>query len=84
MCRPPTLERVVIIDDNLGSCMLHPDNVVPIRPFLGDEDDRELGTLLPLLRTLRGRDDVRDHLRNTFRVRETMLQGLRALRGHEQ
>lgn len=75
------LERVVLIDDNIGSCMLQPDNAIPIRPFFGDPSDGELGALVPLLRTLRDQSDVRSRLRHTYRLQEKLLSGVRDMRG---
>ena len=74
------LERVVLIDDNVASCMLQPDNAVPIRPFFGDPDDRELSSLVPLLRTLRDQADVRSTLRDTYRLQEKLLGGVRDMK----
>ena len=75
------LERVVLIDDNIASCMLQPDNAIPVRPFFGDRSDGELGALVPLLRTLRDQADVRSRLRDTYKLQEKLLTGVRAMRG---
>lgn len=40
------LRRVVIVDDNPNSYVLQPENGVPVRPFIEDVEDRELGRLL--------------------------------------
>ncbi|KAL6206753.1 PREDICTED: carboxy-terminal domain RNA polymerase II polypeptide A small phosphatase 1-like [Fragaria vesca subsp. vesca] len=40
------LRRVVIVDDNPNSYSLQPENGVPVRPFLDDMADRELGKLV--------------------------------------
>ncbi|XP_062016953.1 uncharacterized protein LOC133733325 [Rosa rugosa] len=40
------LRRVVIVDDNPNSYALQPENGVPVRPFLDDMADRELGKLV--------------------------------------
>ncbi|XP_050368132.1 uncharacterized protein LOC126786369 [Argentina anserina] len=40
------LSRVVIVDDNPNAYALQPENGVPVRPFLDDMADRELGKLL--------------------------------------
>jgi Dullard-like phosphatase family protein len=78
------LERLVLVDDHLASSMLQPDNLAPIRPYLGDPDDRELGALLPLLRTLHGEADVRGRLRDEFKLQEKLLDGVRAVRAQWQ
>jgi len=77
------LERLVLVDDNVASCMLQPDNCVPIRPFFGDREDRELGSLLPLLRRLRDEPDVRSHLRDTFQLQAKLLGGVRGMRDQD-
>ena len=74
------LERVVLVDDNVASCMLQPDNAVPVRPFFGDADDRELGSLLLLLRRLRDHSDVRTELRASYQLQEKLLSGVRGWR----
>jgi hypothetical protein len=77
------LERLVCVDDHIASCMLTPDNLAVVQPFLGDPEDRELSTILPVLRTLSVNPalDVRDTLRGTFAVKERMLKGLREAKG---
>jgi len=77
------LERIVLVDDNVASCMLQPDNAVPIRPFFGDRDDRELGQLLPLLRRLHGEPDVRELLREEYHLREKLLGGVRSWKSQQ-
>ena len=72
--------RVVLVDDNVASCMLQPDNAVPVRPFFGDADDRELGSLLLLLRRLRDHSDVRTELRASYQLQEKLLSGVRGWR----
>ena len=74
------LERTVLIDDNVGSFLLQPDNAIPILPFHGKPDDRELSHMLPLLRRLHGASDVRELLRAEFGLAENLLQGVRGLR----
>ena len=73
------LSRLVCVDDHVASCMMTPDNLAPIRPFLGDPEDRELSTMLPLLRTLavNNTSDVRDTLRGTFGLKARLLEELR-------
>ena len=74
------LERTVLVDDNVASFMLQADNGIPIRPFFGDPDDRELGTLLLELRKLHNDADVREHLRNSYQLREKLLGSVRSWR----
>ncbi len=71
------LERVVLLDDNPASFMLHPDNGVPILPWFGGAEDRELTALLPLLRSLQGDADVRPRLRQAYQLQEKLVDGLR-------
>ena len=74
------LERVVLVDDNLASCIMQPDNAVPLTPFLGDPEDRALSDLLPLVRLLIDKPDVRAHLSQTYSLRDKLLNGLRDMR----
>lgn len=78
------LERVVCVDDHVGSCMLQPSNAVPVRPYLGEGDDRELAHVLALLQRLRNVDDVRDSLRGMYNLQEIMLGRVRRIRERDQ
>ena len=74
------LARVVLIDDNVASCMLQPDNAVPVSPFLGEPEDAELAHVLSLLHRLRDADDVRPTLRGAYNLQANLLSRLRAVR----
>jgi Dullard-like phosphatase family protein len=74
------LERAVLLDDNPASFLLQPDNGVPITPWFGAADDRDLGAILPLLRHLSSDDDVRPRLRERFKLQELLLKGMRESR----
>jgi Dullard-like phosphatase family protein len=52
------LERCVIIDNTPQAFALQPRNGIPIKSFVGDRDDDELMSLLPLLARLADADDV--------------------------
>lgn len=55
------LRRVVIVDDNPNSYVLQPENGVPVRPFIDDVEDRELGRLLEFFEREEPRcEDIRD------------------------
>ncbi|XP_050149868.1 uncharacterized protein LOC126624800 [Malus sylvestris] len=53
------LSRVVIVDDNPNSYIFQPENAVPVRPFVDDMADRELGTLVEFFEGL-DCEDMRD------------------------
>ena len=74
--RPP--ERVVLVDDHVGACLLQPDNAVPVRPYVGEAHDAELPHVLAVLQRLRHVEDVRPHLRSMYSLQQTMLEQIRA------
>ena len=53
------LTRVLLLDDKPEGCAAAPDNLIPIKPYWGGSDDRELQKILPLLDELRHVEDVR-------------------------
>ncbi|XP_024199842.1 CTD small phosphatase-like protein, partial [Rosa chinensis] len=59
------LRRVVIVDDNPNSYFLQPENGVPVRPFVNDMGDGELGRLLVFFEGEGSRcsEDIRDAVR---------------------
>ena len=77
------LERVVCVDDHVGACMLQPNNLVPVSPFLGDIEDHDLSHVLSVLHRLRDADDVRPKLQGMYNLQEKMLERVRMAREHE-
>eukprot|EP01025_Chloroclados_australasicus_P044032 TRINITY_DN4742_c0_g1_i1.p2 TRINITY_DN4742_c0_g1~~TRINITY_DN4742_c0_g1_i1.p2 ORF type:complete len:336 (-),score=49.21 TRINITY_DN4742_c0_g1_i1:3295-4302(-) len=57
------LRNVLIVDNSPNSYIFQPQNAIPIIPFFGDEDDRALLELLPLLFDLSTQFDVRQGLK---------------------
>ena len=53
------LERVIVLDDTPAKHAGNYVNLVPIKPFEGEEDDKELLGVLPFLEKLRTVDNVR-------------------------
>lgn len=74
------LERVVCVDDHVGACMLQPDNLVPVSPFLGEPGDHELAHVLSVLHRLRDADDVRPTLRGMYNLQARLLERVRTMR----
>ncbi|KAJ9135985.1 hypothetical protein P3X46_033102 [Hevea brasiliensis] len=54
------LNRVVIVDDNPNCYIFHPENAVPVRPFIDDFGDRELGKLVKFFEGCDRFKDMRD------------------------
>ncbi|KAF3777279.1 CTD small phosphatase-like protein [Nymphaea thermarum] len=54
------LGRVVIVDDNPNSYLLHPENAIPVSPFIDDLADGELGRLGEFFDIAGQFDDMRD------------------------
>lgn len=73
------LRRTLLVDDNVSSSFITPDNILPIRPFAGDPEDRALTDLLPTIRALSAAPnrDVRETLRENYSLAANLLQHLR-------
>ena len=74
------LEKIVCVDDHVGSCMLQPDNSIPVSPYLGDPSDSELSHVLSVLHRLKNADDVRPPLRGMYNLQGALLERVRAMR----
>ena len=53
------LESVIVVDDSPEKWRQSYGNLVPVHPFLGDEDDDELKRLLPYLHFLKEQPNIR-------------------------
>eukprot|EP00884_Botryococcus_braunii_P018178 jgi/Botrbrau1/5043/Bobra.37_1s0009.1 len=69
--------NVIVVDDLVKYFCKHLDNVVPIVPFRGDPDDKELDWLLSVLEELKDAADVRDDLRKMFNLKGYVEQNIR-------
>ncbi|KAH9314816.1 hypothetical protein KI387_023443, partial [Taxus chinensis] len=58
------LKKIIIVDDNPNAYMLHPHNAVPVSSFVDDLYDRELSSILSLLKLVRYYDDLREAIRH--------------------
>ncbi|GMN43476.1 hypothetical protein TIFTF001_012680 [Ficus carica] len=58
------LRRVVIVDDNPNSYSCQPENAVPVRPFVDDLGDQELGKLVGFFEGSDCFDDMRDAVKH--------------------
>ncbi|EEF40131.1 carboxy-terminal domain RNA polymerase II polypeptide A small phosphatase 1 [Ricinus communis] len=54
------LKRVVIVDDNPNCYTFQPDNAIPIKPFIDDLRDGELGKLAKFFNGCDGVEDMRN------------------------
>ena len=69
-----TLTRVVLVDNALISFALQPDNGIPITSFMGEDlKDNALLTLLEFLEHVDSYYDVRDYLKDVFRLHRLFL-----------
>lgn len=57
------LNQTIIIDNSPGAYMLQPDNAIPIKTWIGDQQDNQLIEFIPLLEILSSVNDVRRHIR---------------------
>jgi Dullard-like phosphatase family protein len=58
--------QVIALDDNIAAFGYNVDNVILIKTFNGDKDDRQLIRTLDILRDLQYSRDVRDNLKRNF------------------
>ena len=68
--RDRDLANLILIDNSPYSFSPQIDNGIPIIPFYNNKKDRELVDLTRYLKKLRGVDDVRLNIRDTFRLGE--------------
>ncbi|MCK5798567.1 MAG: HAD family hydrolase [Deltaproteobacteria bacterium] len=64
-----TLTRTLIVDDSPEKLCRQPENLIPISPFLGRLDDRELEALVAYLPRLAEIEDVRTLNKETWSTR---------------
>lgn len=69
------LERVLIVDDSPEKLEKHYGNLVRVRPFEGDPQDRELEALGEYLSSLRETNDVRRIEKRFWRRVSTSKRG---------
>lgn len=82
MNRP--LDKIIMLDVNPDSYSFHPDNAIPMEPWKGDPDDKELISLIPFLEYIASMEvsDVRPviasykgkHIPTEWALREKMLK----------
>ncbi|KDP21150.1 hypothetical protein JCGZ_21621 [Jatropha curcas] len=54
------MKRIVIIDDNPNCYSFQPENAIPVRPFIDDLGDGELGKLVKFFEECDSFEDIRD------------------------
>lgn len=64
------LEDVIIVDNKIESFCSHLENGIPIKSYYGEEADDRLDHLVNHLMRLKDVEDVRDHIKNDFFLRE--------------
>jgi RNA polymerase II subunit A small phosphatase-like protein len=62
------LERVLVIDDSPEKLRRHYGNRLPVSPFEGNEDDRELADVLPFLDWIRLQENFRKIEKRDWRL----------------
>eukprot|EP00826_Nyctotherus_ovalis_P054331 TRINITY_DN7107_c0_g2_i1.p1 TRINITY_DN7107_c0_g2~~TRINITY_DN7107_c0_g2_i1.p1 ORF type:complete len:343 (+),score=32.84 TRINITY_DN7107_c0_g2_i1:418-1446(+) len=61
------LSKTVIIDNSPSAYALQPENAIPIKTWTGDQSDKELMRLIPILKELNSAHDVRDYIQKNIR-----------------
>lgn len=64
--------KVIILDNSLYSFAFNVNNGIPISSWYSDPSDKKLYQLIPLLRSLSMEDDVRDVLRDMFKIQDIL------------
>jgi CTD small phosphatase-like protein 2 len=64
------LNEMLIVDNSIISFAFNLENGVPIKAFMGEKQDEELLFLVTFLEEIYGFDDVREHIQNTFKLKE--------------
>lgn len=62
------IQDMIMVDNMIFSFALNLENGVPIKPYFGGKDDRELSYLAGVLDTLQNYEDVRTFISNNFRL----------------
>lgn len=68
------IERVVMIDNSVWSFAAQLDNGIPILPWTGDPEDKELRELAAYLGKLSLAEDVRAVNRETFKLQSILAR----------
>lgn len=61
------LSGTVIIDNSPSAYALQPENAIPIKTWTGDQSDKELMRLIPILKELSNAHDIRDYIQKSIK-----------------
>lgn len=64
------IKNMMIVDNSIISFAFNLENGIPIKAFLGNENDDELLYMVTFLEEIFVKDDVRTHISSTFRLFE--------------
>ena len=67
-----SLTDMIIVDNSIISFAFNMENGVPIKSFMGEPNDEELLFLVTFLEEIYSHDDVRPHIKNTFKLIKLM------------
>ena len=62
------LKDIIIVDNSIISFLFQMSNGVPIHSFTGQKNDEELMYMVSYLEEIYEAEDVRDHIRSTFKL----------------
>lgn len=52
-------KNILIVDDNVYSFAFHLENGIPIVPYFGDKEDKEMIKVIKYLQNIHDKDDLR-------------------------
>jgi len=70
------LKEVLIIDDNVYSFAFHLENGVPIVPFFGDKDDKEMIKVIKYLKSIEDKEDIRVINNEVFQLKKILRSNI--------
>ncbi|CDW74995.1 nli interacting factor-like phosphatase family protein [Stylonychia lemnae] len=70
------LKDALIIDDNVYSFAFHLDNGVPIVPFFGDKEDKEMIKVIKYLKSIQDKDDLRIINNKVFQLKKILRSNI--------
>lgn len=68
------IKDIILVDNSIISFAFNLSNGIPIKAFLGEDNDEELLYMVTFLEEIFGKDDVRPHIDKTFQLKTLSKQ----------